>query len=265
MKRAELDRRHFDSIADDYAGKDLVPSSRFARRQRLAHAVARVPLNQKSRVLEVGCGAGFAASYLRGRYGSYTGIDHSLELIATARRYNTGPDTEFIRTGVVDFKDASGFDLVFLIGVLHHMEDRPEIMDNLRNLVRPGGYLAVNEPQPSNPLVSGARILRTRFDESYSDDQDEIGFDELLRLFSSAGLTDIEISPQGIFSTPFAEVAMRPDWLMAPVARAACTIDRIAEPLLVGPLRFLTWNLTAVGRRPRAHESDDAIEGTGAQ
>ncbi len=32
-------------------------------------------------ILEVGCGAGFAAEYLSGFYRSYTGIDHSEELI----------------------------------------------------------------------------------------------------------------------------------------------------------------------------------------
>lgn len=259
MKRADLDRQHFDGIAERYTGKDLVRSSRCARRLRLEHVVGRVPLDPTWRVLEVGCGAGFAATYLRGRYGSYTGIDHSHELITSAERLNAGPNIKFLRSGVVDFNDDSGFDLVFLIGVLHHMDGRRDIMSQLRDLVRPGGYLAVNEPQPSNPIVSGARKLRAILDSSYSDDQDEIACNELLRLFSAAELTEIEISPQGVFSTPFAEVPMRPDWLMTPIARAACLADTLVEPRLTGALRSVTWNLTAIGRRQGTVPSDNPV------
>lgn len=252
MKRTDRDREHFDGIADQYAGKDLVPSSRKARRLRLEHVVAHLPLEPTWRILEVGCGAGFAATYLRGRYASYTGIDHSQELINAAVLHNSGPNVDFVAIDVADFRKGPAFDLVFLVGVLHHLENRENIMAVLGDLVRPGGFLAVNEPQPSNPFVSVARRIRAVLDRSYSDDQDEIGIDELHHLLVSAGLTEIQVIPQGLLSTPFAEVPMRPDWLMTQISGAACFADGILEPRLKGFLKSMTWNLTGVGRRPEA-------------
>ena len=46
--------------------------------------MSTVPLGPCDRVLEIGCGAGFAATYLRGRYSSYTGIDPSTGLVGLA-------------------------------------------------------------------------------------------------------------------------------------------------------------------------------------
>ncbi len=249
-KRTEVDREHFDRIAAGYVDKDLVPSSRCARRLRLERLFSRVPLQPTWRVLEVGCGAGFAATYLRGRYGSYLGCDHSRELIRAAVAHNSGPNVEFVCTNIADLPEIERVDLVFMVGVLHHLEDRANVMARLRSLLRPGGYLAVNEPQPSNPVISTVRRIRASVDTSYSDDQDEIAFDELHRLFVSAGLIDIEIVPQGLFSTPFAEVPMRPDWLVTPIAKAACFADAALEPRLAAFLGSMTWNLSAVGRCP---------------
>ncbi len=265
MHRAHNDREHFDLIAGDYVGKDLSPSSRCARRLRLERTLDRVPLRTTWKVLEVGCGAGFAATYLRGRFGSYLGCDHSQELIRAAEEQNPGPNVEFVNTSIEEFADTGKFDLIFLVGVLHHLEDRPSIMRRLRGLLRPGGYLAVNEPQPSNILVSAARRMRASVDTLYSDDQDEITIDELRRLFESSDLTNVEIFPQGLFSTPFAEVPMRPHWLVVPIARAACAADIILEKRLARFLKPVAWNLIAVGRCPEDthHECQGDGEYTG--
>jgi SAM-dependent methyltransferase len=260
MQRADHDREHFDGIAASYAGKDLVPSARCARRLRLEHLIARVPIRPNWKVLEVGCGAGFAASYLQGRFGSYTGVDHSTELIKVARERNSGPGVTFTSTSISDFDDGSDFDLAFMVGVLHHLDNRPKIMSRIRELLRPGGFFAVNEPQPANPLVSLARKIRASVDRSYSDDQDQIAYDEIHTLFTDGGFTEIEIFPQGLFSTPFAEVPVRPDWLAVPCARAACRLDAFVDARLAGLVKSLTWNLSAVGRRPLVPRPEDGVE-----
>ena len=261
MQRTQKDREHFDLIADGYVRKDLIPSSKRARRLRLESMLSHVPLSPTWKVLEIGCGAGFAATYLRGRYGSYLGCDHSGELIRAAVTHNSGPDIEFLNTRLEDLVDTGGFDLVFLVGVLHHLEDRSENMARLRRMLRPGGYLAVNEPQPSNFLISSARRIRASVDPSYSDDQDEIALDELRRLYESADLTDVVVFPQGLFSPPFAEVPMRPDWLCGPIAGAACYADAILEARFGRFLRPVTWYLSVVGRRPEDPIGEDSDPG----
>ncbi len=118
--RQERDPRLFDSIAAEYCRKDLLPASRRARRHRFECTLCRLPLSEWSRVLEIGCGAWFAATYLADRFGTYVGIDRSEKLIELARTYNARSGVTFHTTSIEDFRAGERFDLVFMIGVLHH-------------------------------------------------------------------------------------------------------------------------------------------------
>jgi SAM-dependent methyltransferase len=248
--RRQSDRRLFDSIAGAYARKDLQSSSRRARRQRLERTLDEVPMLESWRILEVGCGAGFAAAYLEGRYGHYLGIDQSHRLVEIARAVNGAANVEFLAVGIEDLSVEGGFDLAFMVGVLHHLDDREAAVGKVVGSLRPGGYLALNEPQPANPLMTAARRFRARIDSSYSDDQDEIPGHELRRVLESAGLTEVRTKPQGLFSTPFAEVVLGPQFLTAPAARFACRVDSLLESRLPQALHSVSWNLVAMGRKP---------------
>jgi SAM-dependent methyltransferase len=244
------DREHFDSIAERYGAKDVAASSRPARRRRVERTIAAVPIEKFDRVLEVGCGAGFGAEYLCGRYRDYIGIDHSRRLIDLAREKNSGDGVRFEAASISDFDPPWHFDLVFMIGVVHHLEDAAGALEMAAGWLAPGGYLAANEPQPRNPLVRAARRVRARWDASYSNEQDEISADRLRALFEGAGLEEITIAPQGYFSTPFAEVVLRPYTVMALLARLACAVDGLLENRDGPWSAALSWNLIGCGRAP---------------
>jgi len=248
-RREEADRELFDRIATRYVRKDLIPSSRCARRQRFESTISAVPIRISWKVLEVGCGAGFGATYLRGRCHEYVGLDHSRELVRVARQRNGGPATEFVATSIAEFATGRKFDLVFMIGVLHHLEDIEGAMAALVPLLTPGGYIVANEPQPANPIVSAIRRVRAVLDREYSSDQVQLDGRALRRIFVQSGLEDIEVRPQGLLSTPFAEMPLKPDWLAAGPARVACWIDAKVESALGSLLLPLSWNLVVVGRK----------------
>ncbi|MFQ5760663.1 MAG: hypothetical protein ACE5HM_06785, partial [Acidiferrobacterales bacterium] len=63
IDRKERDRRLFDSIAHRYVRKDMLPAQIAARRYRLRRTISRAGNSPKRKILEVGCGAGFAARY----------------------------------------------------------------------------------------------------------------------------------------------------------------------------------------------------------
>lgn len=245
--RADSDRELFDSIAEHYSAKDLAASARLARRRRLEQTVATVPGERFERVLEVGCGAGFSAEYLRGRFDRYVGIDHSRRLIEVAREKNSGEGVLFEATSIDAFAPAFDFDLIFMIGVLHHLEMPSRSLETMVRWLRPGGHLVANEPQPANPLIRVARRARARLDSGYSSDQEELGADHLRSLFQGAGLEKIEITAQGFLSTPFAEVVLKPHRIMMPLARAACAIDGVLEKGNSSWTRNLSWNLIVRG------------------
>ncbi|MEM9019465.1 MAG: class I SAM-dependent methyltransferase [Planctomycetota bacterium] len=248
--REQRDRALFDGIAEHYTRKDLHPSARIARQQRLLQTLAAAPLPRKPSILEAGCGAGFSARYLEGRFSRFAGIDYADNLIHAARRHNAVPNASFLTANIKQLDLEEQFDAVVMIGVLHHLDDMPAAVESLIRVLKPGGWLLANEPQPGNPMIRLARGMRKRIDRGYSDEQDQLSSGTLCQLYRDAGLEDVNTVPQGFISTPLAEVALEPTMITRPLAKLACRVDRGLERLGPGLLRRLSWNLVAVGRKP---------------
>jgi len=99
-------------------------------------------------LLEIGCGNGYGAHLLnQGAPRSYVGLDLMEEQIQMAcRRY---PKYQFL---VQDATDLSSFgpaskDVVVVFGVLHHIPEWRKVIDEIRNVLRPGGSIFVEEPR----------------------------------------------------------------------------------------------------------------------
>jgi SAM-dependent methyltransferase len=251
-KIEETDRALFDRIAPDYVRKDLTDSCRIAREQRLRQTLK--PIGARvGHLLEVGCGGGFAARYLDGLYDTYTGVDYSEELVGYARRYNAGPGREFLSVNIKDFAPSRRFDVVLMVGVLHHMPDPAGILGQLRQLLSPRGIVVVNEPQRGNPAISALRWVRKRVDPSYSPDQVEFSEGELRALFERAGY-DVQSFPQGLLSTPFAETRPFPRAISLWLSRFATQVDPALERIIaLTPARRLAWNAVVLGTPCQPH------------
>lgn len=250
-ERISRDRALFDRIASEYARKDLHGPSRIARRARLQRTVDLTGLKPDANILEVGCGAGFAAQYLGGRFATYTGIDYSDELIAFASRLETAPNIEFRAADLYEWQPGEIYDLILAVGVLHHMPDIPRALSIMRSMLKPGGHLVVNEPQPANVLFHWLRKLRAKVDPSYSSEQEELEESELVSYFEHAGFEDVMTRAQGLLSTPFAEVTLRPSALTRPLSALACRVDAWLEDHAQLLLRAMAWNIIVTGRRAR--------------
>jgi len=201
-------------------------------------------------LLEAGCGGGFSAEYLEGRYAEYHGVDYSEKLIEYAKTKHSADNVHFYCQNIKDFKAPDNINAILMIGVLHHMDDIPMAMNMMFDMLVPGGILIANEPHPANPLISASRAIRKRVDSSYSADQKELSVTELEVLFADAGFEDIRMQPQRVFSTPFAEVAAGPQFFTTPLSRLAYTLDRTVESLPPRVATPLSWNVIASGRRP---------------
>lgn len=258
---SQSDKALFDTISDRYVKKDLTRTSRAARAHRLRQTLALLPVSDaKPRILEVGCGAGFSATYLKGLYARYVGVDYSARLIDLARRHNTGPDVEFVCAHLEELQTVERFDLVLMIGVLHHLTDPAAALAGLGRWLTPGGAVIVNEPQSANPLINSLRLLRKTLDPDYSREQREFSATELRMLFESSGLRDVRLRAQGLFSTPLAEVILRPDALFAPIARIAIGVDGWLERRLPRLLMPFAWNVVVAGRLGASMEHETPVD-----
>lgn len=101
------------------------------------------------RAVDLGCGAGNYAVYLAGRGFDMTGIDISPAAveIAAKRATEAGVKCEFLAADLTeDFTMDRRFRFAYDWELLHHIfpEDREKYMENVRDLLEPGGtYLSV--------------------------------------------------------------------------------------------------------------------------
>lgn len=136
---------HFDDRAHDW---DDDPE-RVMNATQVAEAIrAKVPLTGSERMLEYGAGTGLVAQMLRPSVREITLADASAGMRAAAqRKVEAGvfaPDT---RVWDLDLAQQSApdeqFDLVVTSLVLHHIPDLAPVLVGFRQLVAPGGHVAI--------------------------------------------------------------------------------------------------------------------------
>jgi len=252
--RERADRELFDAIGMDYAQKDIVASTRVARRSILLRAVLPMVAEAGSlgTVVDVGCGPGSQAIYLAGSYERYIGIDQAQSMVDIGNGL-----TE--RMGNVEFQCANfksaplppgTADTVMFINVLHHMTDLDTVFETARRIAKPGARVIALEPQSGNPLVQGLRWVRTKVDSGYSADQHFFAAEEFRAILDGAGLRDIDVRFQSYLTQPFATVVLSPQFLFDPLSRLATALEPAVERLCAGPLARLSWLICAHARFP---------------
>lgn len=94
-------------------------------------------------VLDVGCGEGILARELRPIAERVTAIDLDAPSIELARRSDPAADVDYVVGDVLTYPFAPGsFDVIVSVAALHHMNAEAGL-ERMRELLRPGGTLAL--------------------------------------------------------------------------------------------------------------------------
>lgn len=143
-------------------------------------------LNRK-KALDIGCGSGWLTQMLALKGASISAIDISEEgCISTRKRLEgRGLPYDTIRVGdahALNFPDAA-FDLVFIAGVLHHVNIEKALLE-VHRVLKPGGRVVCYEPLKYGPFM---RLLKKAWfkakglhDHGHSENEEALTDSDLL-------------------------------------------------------------------------------------
>jgi 2-polyprenyl-6-hydroxyphenyl methylase/3-demethylubiquinone-9 3-methyltransferase len=91
------------------------------------------------KILDVGCGAGFATNYLAEYCGQVTGVDLAEGALQTAKKFETKPVNYILADArALPFKQEQ-FDVVVCLDFLEHVTEPEQIVDQIAKVLKPGG------------------------------------------------------------------------------------------------------------------------------
>src|SRR6266550_402995 len=131
---------------DIYAGSDVYAEIHQERHTAVLNWVDSLALTPETRILEIGCGAGFMSVALAQR-GFYVHATDAVEAMVEQARLNAieSGTLERISLAVSDAYDlafdSESFDLVLAIGVIPWLEHAELAMREMSRVTRPEGYV----------------------------------------------------------------------------------------------------------------------------
>ncbi len=194
MSSVDQQREHFESISDTYFDARQHPNHLLYKKlmwelffKRNGHV-----LHDGEKVIEPMCGYSEGKAILEqhcGKTFDYTGFDFSKSIIDRAKK--NYPSADIYVQDVTKFEGHEQYDLMILIGGLHHVYAHvSSVLERLVSALKPGGYMINLEPTQNNPVYGWVRRRIYRKNELF-DDETEQAFDlpELNHLYRDAGLS----------------------------------------------------------------------------
>lgn len=187
-------------------------------------------------VLDVGCGSGAITRGIAERVGvqgRVLGVDPGEKLIAEAQQHTAGlPQLAFQQADLFSFETTERFDIVTCARVLQWLNRPEEALVRMKNLVKPGGILAVLDynheriewtPEPPAAMRAFyAAFLKWRQEAGF----DNAIADHLRELFERNGLEEVTVEPQF-------EISRRENPGFAVASRIWAEVAEIRGPQLV--------------------------------
>ena len=177
-------RTEFNDWAKAGRGEGMERGHRPAGEQ----AIALMKISTDARVLDVGCGSGWATRLMAAQAtnGSAVGIDISDEMIKLARQSTSAPNVTFQVAGAEQLPFADGeFSDAFSMESLYYYRDMLSALREIKRVLRPGGqFVSVvdlyQENEPSHQWVEQLKVPVQLLSAA-----------EYRMLFESAGFTNV--------------------------------------------------------------------------
>jgi len=251
-QRAALARKRYEMAAaleEAIASRreyDSVWLATYARHQNSV-LLSLLPEDPTATVLDLGCGVGVLLQDMVGRYTYVHGLDVSAESLSLV-----GIDSPNMQGLVVGDGEhlpyRSGvFDAVVLKGVLHHIPNVDQALQELHRVLKPGGTLLMAEPCGDHSFVRWSRGCLSKRKERY------FGSAELDTYLRRHGFTPLILRRTGYVAFAFSYLLRarlaklaRPAWFYRSCVKFLILLD---EALSVIPaVKSLNLGIIVVGK-----------------
>ena len=144
---AQMQQAHYDRVADAYVTNLAYPHTREYTAYLDQALLMQLPAAGLGDVAEICCGRGEAVGLVAGRFERAVGVDISLNMLRAARNHHRAPNLAFIQGDATRLPLADGaFDSVFMLGGIHHVNDRIALFREVARILKPGGRFYFREP-----------------------------------------------------------------------------------------------------------------------
>jgi SAM-dependent methyltransferase len=144
---ARAQQAHYDTIAAAYVANLSYPHTEEYMAYLDRALLAVVDAQRLGNVAEICCGHGEAFGLLGSRVGRGVGVDVSLAMLDEATRRHQGGRISFVQGDAVALPLAdNSFDAVFMLGGVHHVNDRHRLFTEIQRILKPGGRFYFREP-----------------------------------------------------------------------------------------------------------------------
>lgn len=163
------DRARIDASSGELQDFDDILYPAIVRRMECEVIRGEVARTRSTRVLDVGCGAGWSTRFLSQLAPHVVGLDVSRKLVTSAHSASRRMADFLIADGnSLPMADKS-FDLIVSVGALHHLDTEVALREWHR-VLKPEGHLLLFEPNLLNPLaIVGRKFFR--FDTHTPDER----------------------------------------------------------------------------------------------
>jgi len=127
------------------------------RTRPAADLLARIPLSDPKRVIDLGCGPGNSTALLAARWPAahIAGLDNAPDMLATARR--SAPAIDWIESDIARWAPDRPYDVIYSNAALQWLPDHAVLLPRLFAALGPGGALAIQMPRsgesPAHRLI----------------------------------------------------------------------------------------------------------------
>jgi SAM-dependent methyltransferase len=198
---ARKQQAHYEKIASAYIenlGYPHTEEYEAALDRALLAAIADVDLGT---VAEICCGRGEAFRLLRDRIRQGVGIDISLSMLDAAQQANRTGRFAFLQGDATMLPLATGsFDSVFMLGGIHHVNDRRALFSEIARILKPGGWFYFREPVSDFALWRWIRKIIYRLSPTLDHETERpLLWRETVPLLEASGLACRHWSTHGFF------------------------------------------------------------------